>query len=151
MAAFEYVAVDARGRQKKGVLEGDSQRQVRQNLRDQGLVPISVEMAAQKAAKKTSGGGSLFGGGPAINVRDLALLTRQMATLVAAGLPLEEVLTAVSQQTEKPKIRSIMMAVRSKVLEGFTLADSFSEFPRAFPNSIAPPLLLVNTRATWIW
>ncbi len=132
MAAFDFVALDTGGRQKKGVMEGDSQRQVRQMLRDKGMVPLSVEMAAQKAAAK--GGGFSFGGGPSMGVRDLALVTRQMATLVQAGLPLEEILTAVSQQTEKPKIRSILMAVRSKVLEGFTLADSMADFPRAFPK-----------------
>jgi len=132
MPAFEYQALDSSGKQKKGLLEGDSQRQVRQILRDKGMVPLSVDPAAQKAANGSSSFG--FGAGPAISVRDLALVTRQMATLVQAGLPLEEVLTAVSQQTEKTKIRSILMAVRSKVLEGFSLAESFAEFPKAFPK-----------------
>lgn len=132
MPAFEYQALNADGKQKKGLLEGDSQRQVRQLLRDKGMVPLSVEPAAQKSAGKS--GASGFGRGPAVSVRDLSLITRQMATLVHAGLPLEEVLAAVSQQTEKTKIRSILMAVRSKVLEGFGLADSFAEFPRAFPK-----------------
>ncbi|MCB1614602.1 MAG: type II secretion system F family protein, partial [Pseudomonadales bacterium] len=131
MAAYDYVAVDASGRQKKGVLEGDSQRQVRQTLRDKGLVPLSVDPSAKKSA---DGKRFQFGAGPSMSVRDLALITRQMATLVQAGLPLEEVLAAVSQQTEKNKIRSIMMAVRSKVLEGYTLAASMAEFPKAFPH-----------------
>ena len=132
MAAFDYVALDGKGKQTKGVLEGDSQRQVRQQLRDRGLVPMSVE----PAARAPGGAGSkkfTFGFGPSISARDLALLTRQMATLVQAGLPIGEVLTAVAQQTEKARIRSMMMAVRSKVLEGYALADSLGEFPRAFP------------------
>jgi general secretion pathway protein F len=132
MAAFDYVALDGRGKQTKGVLEGDSQRQIRQHLRDKGLVPLSVEPAAKAAGSKSSKKFT-FGFGPTISARDLALLTRQMATLVQAGLPIGEVLTAVAQQTETPRIRSMMMAVRSKVMEGYTLADSLAEFPRAFP------------------
>lgn len=138
MAAFDYVALETSGRQKKGVMEGDSQRQVRQMLRDKGLVPLSVEPVNQQHTQKDRAGfnipGFSFASGPTISVRDLALITRQMATLIQAGLPIEEVVGAVSQQTEKPKVRSILMAVRSKVLEGFSLADGFAEFPRAFPK-----------------
>ena len=65
---------------------------------------------------------------------DLSLFTRQLATLVRAGLPLEESLLAVSQQTEKPRIQSIVLGVRSKVMEGHTLADGFADFPRVFPE-----------------
>lgn len=133
MAAFDYVALDGKGKQTKGVLEGDSQRQVRQQLRDRGLVPLSVEPAAKGRSSKNNGPNFGFAIGPSINARDLALLTRQMATLVQAGLPIGEVLTAVAQQSEKARIRSMMMAVRSKVLEGYALADSLAEFPRAFP------------------
>ncbi|HNI38501.1 MAG TPA: type II secretion system F family protein, partial [Pseudomonadales bacterium] len=132
MAAFNYVALDGGGRQTKGVLEGDSQRQVRQYLRDKGLVPLSVDAATKASNIKNT---TLhFKWRPSISARDLALLTRQMATLVQAGLPIGDVLTAVAQQTDKPRIQSMMMAVRSKVLEGYTLANSLGEFPRAFPN-----------------
>lgn len=138
MAAFDYVALDTSGKQKKGVMEGDSQRQIRQSLRDKGLVPLSVEPVNQRSSPKSSSVFSIpgfnFSSGPTINVRDLSLITRQMATLIQAGLPIEEVIGAVSQQTEKPKVRSILMAVRSKVLEGFSLADGLGEFPRAFPK-----------------
>jgi general secretion pathway protein F len=132
MAAFDYVALDGNGKQTKGVVEGDSQRQVRQYLRDRGLVPLSVDAAAKATNKQFSG--LNFKWGQSIGARDLALLTRQMATLVQAGLPIGDVLTAVAQQTEKPRIQSMMMAVRSKVLEGHTLANSLGEYPRAFPN-----------------
>ena len=134
MGAYDFVALDNSGRQKKGVLEGDSQRQIRQLLRDQGMIPLSVASAAQKSEAGSASSGFRFSSGPSMSVKNLALITRQMATLVQAGLPLEELLAAVSQQTESPKIRSILMAVRSKVLEGFSLADSFAEFPKAFPK-----------------
>jgi general secretion pathway protein F len=133
VAAFDYVALDGKGKQTKGVLEGDSLRQIRQQLRDRGLVPLSVEPAAKGGSGKSNGRNFGFPIGPSISARDLALLTRQMATLVQAGLPIGEVLTAVAQQSEKARIRSMMMAVRSKVLEGYALADSLAEFPRAFP------------------
>jgi general secretion pathway protein F len=134
MAAFEYEALDGKGKTTKGVLEGDSQRQVRQQLRDRGLVPMSVEPSVKKTSGSAGNKKFSFAIGPSISARDLALLTRQMATLVQAGLPIGDVLAAVAQQTEKPRIRSMMMAVRSKVLEGHSLADSFGEFPRAFPT-----------------
>lgn len=133
MAAYDYTVLDARGKQLKGVLEGDSQRHVRQQLRDRGLVPLSIELSARMAGANKGRGSmrQILAGG--ISARDLALLTRQMATLVQAGLPIGEVLTAVAQQSERARIRSMMMAVRSKVMEGYSLADSLAEFPRAFP------------------
>jgi general secretion pathway protein F len=69
-----------------------------------------------------------------VSSADLALFTRQLATLVRAGLPLEESLLAVSQQTEKPRVQSIVLGVRARVMEGHTLADGFAEFPRVFPE-----------------
>ena len=131
MAAFDYIALTSQGRKQKGVLEADSARQTRQLLRDQGLTPISVEQNndRQQQGKSLT---NLFS--PHISVRDLALLTRQLATLVQAALPLEEALSAVAEQTTKPKVRSMLLAVRAKVLEGHSLATALGEFPRAFPT-----------------
>lgn len=131
MPAYDYVALDAKGKQKKGVLEGDSPRQVRQQLKEQGLVPLSVETNAQKAREQT---GKLTIGRVSISAADLALITRQLATLLSAGLPLEEALKAVSRQQEKPKVKSMVLAIRSKVVEGHSLASSLQEFPQSFPE-----------------
>jgi general secretion pathway protein F len=131
MGAFEYTAVDASGRERKGVLEGDTARQVRQMLRDQSLLPVSVNEVAQTENRRRTSQFSMRRGASA---GDLALLTRQIATLVRSGLPLEEALLAVSEQTEKPRIRSIIMGVRAKVMEGHTLADGLSDFPAVFPE-----------------
>ncbi len=133
MAAFDYVALDQKGREKKGTLEGDSSRQVRQMLRDQSMVPLSVEATVGNKSKEGGNRTSRWHS-PGLSAKDLALITRQMATLVQAGLPIEEVMTAVAQQSEKPKQRSMLLAVRGKVLEGYSLADSLSEYPRAFPQ-----------------
>ena len=132
MAAFEYTALNPKGREEKGVLEGESVRQVRQVLRDKGLAPLSV--TATKEEKKNSNNvfAELFK--PSLSVRELALITRQIATLIAASLPVEECLLAVSKQSENPRIQSMLLAVRGKVMEGFSLANSLEEYPRAFPN-----------------
>ncbi len=132
MAAFDYVVLDNKGRQRKGILEGDSARQIRQQLREQGLIPLTVELTAQKETTMTSSGRRISR--QRITTADLSLLTRQLATLIQAGLPVEEALKAVAQQTEKPKTRSMILAIRARVLEGFTLANSLNEYPHAFPE-----------------
>lgn len=129
MGAFEYTAVDASGRERKGVLEGDTARQVRQLLRDQALLPVEVNEVSQTEKKESKAKFSIKRG---VSASDLSLLTRQIATLVRSGLPLEEALYAVSEQTEKPRVRSIVMGVRAKVMEGHTLADGLSDFPAVF-------------------
>jgi len=129
VAAFEYTALDARGRQKRGVLEADSLRQTRQMLRDQGLVPLSVEVAAERR-QRTGGGGFSFSRG--IGGLDRVLFTRQLATLIAAGLPIEEALNAVAQQSEKQHVRVLVMGIRSRVLEGHSLAGALGDYARSF-------------------
>lgn len=131
MPAFEYVSVDASGRKQKGVLEADSARQVRQQLRDKGWLPVSVEPAAGEH-KAEKGGLSFMRRG--MSAYELALITRQLATLIQAGIPVEECLRAVSRQTERPGLQSLLLAVRARVIEGYTLAQSMSEFPQAFPD-----------------
>ncbi len=133
MAAFEYIALNVRGKEVKGILEADSSRQVRQKLRDKGLSPLSV---SQTTDQKSGSENSLFAEyfKPGLSVSDRALLTRQLSTLIAAGLPVEEALLAVSKQSENPKIHRMLVTVRSKVMEGFSLANSFAEFPKAFPG-----------------
>lgn len=130
MSAFEYSALDTRGKERKGVLEGDTARQVRQQLREQGMTPLHVEEVAERESR--SGSGLQLRRG--ISATELALVTRQLATLVRAALPLEEALQTVARQSEQPRLKSMMLAVRAKVLEGYTLADGMGEFPHVFPE-----------------
>src|SRR5215468_11066460 len=130
MGAFEYTALDTAGKERKGILEGDTPRHIRQLLREQQLLPVAVAEVAQKEAKRQRS----FSLVRRVSAADLALFTRQLATLVRAGLPLEESLLAVSQQTEKPRVQSIVLGVRARVMEGHTLANGFTEFPRVFPE-----------------
>jgi len=130
VGAFEYTALDAAGKERKGILEGDTPRQIRQQLREQQLLPVVVAEVAQKEAKRQRS----FSLMRRVSPSDLALFTRQLATLVRAGLPLEESLLAVSQQTEKQRVQSIVLGVRARVMEGHTLAAGFADFPRVFPE-----------------
>jgi general secretion pathway protein F len=133
MGAFEYVAVDSNGRESKGVIEGDTPRHVRQLLRERALLPVAVKEVAEQSSAT---GSRRFGIGSqrGLSAADLALVTRQFATLVRSALPLEEALLAVSQQTDKPRVRSIMLGVRARVMEGHPLADGLAEFPGSFPE-----------------
>lgn len=130
MPAYEYVAAGADGRQVKGVLDGDSPRQVRSQLRDQGLLPLEVN----EVRRQEAGRGRRLGLRRSISANQLALMTRQLSTLVRAALPLEEALYATAQQTELPRLTSMLLAVRARVMEGHTLADGMAEFPQAFPE-----------------
>ncbi|MEP0174395.1 MAG: type II secretion system inner membrane protein GspF [Paraglaciecola sp.] len=131
MAAYAYQAMEKSGKTKNGVLEGDNPRQVRQLLREQGLIPMQVDQVAEKE-RKSQQGFTLFKN--TISASDLSLLTRQLSTLVESALPIEEALLAVAEQCEKPRQKNMMMAVRSKVVEGHTLADAMAEFPHVFDD-----------------
>jgi len=130
MGAFEYVAMDQAGKQAKGLLEGDTPKHVRQLLRDRNLLPVSVTEVAQKEARRQSS----FSIRKGISSAELALVTRQLASLAQSGMPLEESLLAVSQQNDSPRTKSILLGVRAKVMEGYTLADGLGDFPQAFPE-----------------
>ncbi|MGH8162619.1 MAG: type II secretion system F family protein, partial [Gammaproteobacteria bacterium] len=132
MAAYEYSALDATGHEKKGVIEGDTARAARQKLREQGFIPLAIETTAERERRRAVGGKFRLQRG--IRASDLALITRQLATLVASGLPVEEALRAGAEQNEKPRLKSMLMAVRSKVMEGHSLASGMSEFPHVFPE-----------------
>lgn len=110
MPAYQFTALDASGKQHKGVLEGDSARQIRQQLRDKEWIPVSVDAVEQKDKNKSSG---LFQ--RKFSAYDLALMTRQLSVLVAAAIPLEEALRAVAKQSEKVYVQNLLLSVRSKV------------------------------------
>lgn len=134
MAAFEYSALDSNGKELKGVLEGDTARQVRQQLREKGWIPLSVGAVTEDSAGGARDGGPGLRLGRGISASELAMITRQLATLIGSGLPLEEALRATARQNERPRTRSIVTAVRGRVMEGYSLADGFAQFPRAFPE-----------------
>jgi general secretion pathway protein F len=131
MGAFEYTALDAQGKERKGLIEGDTAKHVRQLLREKQLLPTDIQEAAHSEQKRNTRRVFVRRG---LSTLDLALLTRQLATLLRSGLPLEESLQAVAEQTEKPRVQRIVLGVRSKVVEGHPLADGLRDFPQAFPE-----------------
>jgi len=130
MGAFEYTALDRSGKESRGLIEGDTAKHVRQLLRERHLLPVEVTEVVQKESRRQW----QFSLRRGMSAKDLALLTRQLATLTQSGLPLEEALLAVSQQNDNPRTKSILLGVRSRVMEGHTLADGLGEFPNAFPE-----------------
>lgn len=131
MAAFSYQALDANGKKVKGVLEGDSPRHIRQLLREQGLKPLDVELSAESNTEKRQSTRWQFRR-VSLNIAELSLFTRQLSTLVQSNLPIDEALKAVADQTSKQSIKSLVLEVRSKVVEGHTLAYALEEFPQVF-------------------
>ena len=130
MTAYRYKALDELGRTVKGVIEGDSERQVRTQLRARTLRPLEVSEASSARSESSSVQRLLLR--PSMKAGERALVTRQLATLVASALPLDECLLAVAEQTRRPKTKAIFLQVRSRVAEGHTLAHAMGQFPQAF-------------------
>lgn len=133
MPAYQFIAVDSAGKQHKGVLEADSARQIRQQLRDKDWMPVQVEPVEE--AKTTESAKGWFQ--KSISAYDLALLTRQLSVLIAASIPLEEALRSVAKQSEKAHVQSLLLSVRSRVLEGHSLANALRQAGRFPPLYIA--------------
>lgn len=125
MAAFEFRALDERGKVRKGVLEADSARQVRQQLRDKQWLPLDVSAAGNKEAGEATWRAWLDKGGR-LNGAELALVTRQLATLIRSGLPVEQALSAVARQSGRARVERIILSVRGRVLEGHSLAQALA-------------------------
>lgn len=137
MAAFSYRALNADGKMVKGTLEGDSERQIRNQLRAQLLKPISVSSTRAKPQSKTDNADNkpsftLSFGATKFSVRELTLFTRQLASMIESGMTVDESLQSVAKQTRKDKVKEVVLQVRSRVLEGLELAQAMSEHPKAF-------------------
>ncbi|AKU22983.1 type II secretion system inner membrane protein GspF [Massilia sp. MB5] len=132
MPAFRYEAVDAGGATRKGVVNADSARSARSDLRAQGLVPIKVDAIA--AQVDASGAATRRGLGERLNTVEQALFTRQLASLLEAGLPLEQAFTALLEQAERTYVRDLIASIRSEVMGGSSLSDALSRHPRDFPE-----------------
>ncbi|HEX8010570.1 MAG TPA: type II secretion system inner membrane protein GspF [Casimicrobiaceae bacterium] len=124
MPAFRYEAVDGAGRARRGLLDAASARAARDALRGEGLFPTAVEAESASAVARTDATRLA----PGI----LALTTRQLATLVASGMPLDQALVAVAEQSDHPGAARLLGAVREQIGAGESLAGALSRFPRTF-------------------
>ena len=132
MPAYSYVAVDAQGRTRRGVVEAEAPRQARADLRSKGLVPLELGEVAPEAAAPGGAGWQrrrrrLSGG-------ELVLVTRRLALLLEAGLSIEQCLDALIEQAQDEASGRILAAVRAEVLSGHSLAAAFDRFPASFPD-----------------
>jgi len=128
MPAFEYIAANDKGSEIKGSIEGDTEKHVSYILREKGLFPISIKKLSNKPLNKKI---NLMQTN--LSSKDLALFTRQLATLIGSGIPLDEALISINEQQKKQYAKNIILGVHSKIMEGYTLAESLSEFPNSFP------------------
>ncbi|MCP4188389.1 MAG: type II secretion system protein GspF, partial [Gammaproteobacteria bacterium] len=127
MSAFEYQAIDVDGKTRKGLIEADTAKQARQQLRSMDLMPVEICEVTGSTSQDNRGSRR-----EKINVTTVALITRQLATLIGAGQPLESAYLTVSKQTPKGQVKRVLLAVRARVLEGHPLSDALAEFPRIF-------------------
>lgn len=134
MAAFRYETLDAAGRSSRGVIEADTLRQARANLRESGLTVVAMEALSQDNLQAGAGASWRERFRSGISSTQLSLLTRQLATLLAAGLTLEQALNALIEQSESETARQVLAGVRAEVLAGHTLAQALGKYERVFPD-----------------
>ncbi|HSX52586.1 MAG TPA: type II secretion system inner membrane protein GspF [Cellvibrio sp.] len=137
MGAFSYKALTEEGKTVKGIMEGDSERHIRTQLRAKKLKPLEVASATSDASGATGGESGGFSASfrrraTKLSTRDLSLITRQLASLVKSGLPLDEALHATAKQSQKTNVKRVVLQVRTKVLEGLSLAQALGDNPVAF-------------------
>lgn len=134
MGAFEYQALDTKGKTRKGVYQGDSARHVRQILREQGLVPLSVTGVQEERLGAERHPAGTRKRRARITTNELAVITRQFATLLGSGMTVEETLSALVSQAEGYQVKSVLSGIRAQVMEGRSLADAIEGYPRSFPE-----------------
>jgi general secretion pathway protein F len=125
MGAYQFQALTKTGSTFKGVMEADSERHARQKVRDQGMIPVHIQTLKKNRHTKHK---------DKLSAAELSLFTRQLATLLAAGIPIEESLRGVAEQSEKSNARQLIFGVRARVTEGYALAQAMAEYPHAFPD-----------------
>jgi general secretion pathway protein F len=130
MPAFKYEAVDSEGDARHGIVHADSARAARSDLRSQGLLPLSVDEL--EGREQTAGGTQRRRFGERLSNVERGLFTRQLSSLLQAGLPLEQALSALVEQAERPYVRNLLGAIRSEVMSGSALSVALSHHPRDF-------------------
>jgi general secretion pathway protein F len=131
MEAFEYTSLDPSGKNKTGIIQADTEKHVRQLLRDQNLIPVKIE-------KMHSSDDQVLGKKHNTKLRngELPIIIRQLSTLLKAGLPLDEALSTITEQSDHKNSKKILITLRAKLMEGHSLAFGMELFPKAFDELI---------------
>jgi general secretion pathway protein F len=125
MDAFRYQALDAAGRRVSGVVQADTPREARTQLRAQGLLPAALDKVHKQARQPWARG---------ISATELSLLTRQMATLLASGLTMEQALAALIEEAEVPLTREVLAGVKAEIMAGASFAGALGSYSGSFPE-----------------
>ena len=142
MPVFEYTALDAKGKTTSGIIDADGARTARQKLRATGIFPVSIKESQETQEKKTTRIGDLSGYLTRVKPAEIAMLTRQLATLISAGFPLVSALEALLPQTKSTRLKTVLAQVKDAIVEGQSFAQALSQYPRVFP-----PLFINMVRA----
>ena len=132
MPAYRYEAVDVMGASSKGVVHAESPRAARSDLRARGLVPLVIDLITGDADTNGSALARRFG--DKLSTTELALFTRQLASLLEAKLPLEQAFSALLEQAERPYVRDLIASIRAEVMGGASLSDALARHPRDFAD-----------------
>ncbi len=136
MAVFEYRALNAQGRQVKGIIDADSVRAARLRLKKQGIFPTTVEETTKSIAPVSKDVGVIFRDRK-VNVVQLGLATRQLSTLIGAGIPVVDALKALGDQLDHARLKQVFAEVCDRVNEGSSLAEAMRGYPKVFPRIYA--------------
>lgn len=133
MAVFQWQGIDARGKDVKGIRDADNPRLLRALLRREGILATAIEedQAARTRGRREIDFAQFF---QRVTVQDVAVTTRQLATLLRAGVPLVESLSALIDQVEHQKLNAALTQIRDKVNEGTSLADALKAHPKIFED-----------------
>lgn len=132
MPAYRYEAIDLTGVISKGVVNADNPRAVRSDLRSRGLVPLAMQIITGQSETSAQGWQHFFA--DRLSTIELALFTRQLASLLEARLPLEQAFTALLEQAERPYLRDLIAAIRAEVMAGASLSDAMAQHPKDFAD-----------------
>jgi general secretion pathway protein F len=142
MPVFEYTALDAKGKTTSGIIDADGARAARQKLRSSGIFPVSIKESRETPEKKTARIGDLSRYLTRVKPAEIAMLTRQLATLISAGFPLVSALEALLPQTKSTRLKTVLAQVKDAIVEGQSFAQALSQYPKIFP-----PLFINMVRA----
>ncbi len=137
MEAYEYTAIDAVGKQHKGIIQAENEKQARQSLRGRALTPVQVAQVIERQQTSSDKSHNLRTQSVSLKKNELPLLIRQLATLVQAGLPIDDALGTLIEQSESKNSERILSTIHAKVMEGQSLATAMRIFPKAFDELVA--------------
>ncbi len=132
MPVFEYTALDAKGKMTSGIIDADGARAARQKLRANGIFPVDVKEAQEKPEKKTERVTDLSRYLRRVKPSEIAIMTRQLSTLITAGFPLVSAIDALVPQTKSHQLKTVLAQVKDAIVEGQSFAQALSQYPKIF-------------------